>query len=350
MTPDERAAVVALLERKLNATAPRDADPVASVLRRARARRRRLVASACAGVLVIAGLGAAGALAVGQGISRISPPADGTSASPSPDLSDATNLRPVSDWTGETVTFHGLTLPVPPGWTVRRSTDIAGTCAGAAPKTLWLFDVPPSPQFHGGCGGPGPGGEQMWVVSQNLGGSLGGDNPVALDPSGQPVWQPDLRPPSRIFTGLVFPWLDVWLDTTEMPDAELTAMLAAVRANPVAPNPGLQLPDRIDVAGYQRFGGTSRKAPKPNGMVDTQVVEQVLRTAKPDTALRCVPKVGANLLLQENDRDSDKVTVLHVVFDTTGACNQVTDDQGGLATLDQVALRTLGDQVHAPSN
>jgi len=336
-TKDDHDAVLALLERKLNASAPRDANPVATVVRRARsARRRRVLAGACAAVLVVAGLGATGELLLRN---------TGPSPTVVADLSGATNLRPVIDWAGETVRFHGLTLPVPDGWTVQRSSDLHGRCLGAKPKTLWLFDVPPSQQFLGGCGRPGPGGPQMWVVTQDqMVASLGGDNPVALDPSGQPVYQPDLNPPANpAFTGLAFPWLGVWLDTTGMPEAELTAMLAAVRADVVAPRPGLHLPNRIDDASYQRFGGSSQQAPEPNGRSDARVVEQTLRSAEPDTTLRCVPKVGASLMLTQ--KVPDDVGLL--LFDTTGACMQVTDGQGGLATLDAGALRTLAEQVGA---
>lgn len=338
MTRDDHHDVVALLERKVNATAPRDADPVGSVLRRARAaRRRRVLAGTCAAVVAGAGLGVAGALVLTDGAPSPAPVADG---------SNATNVRPVTDWTGETVTFHGLTLPVPDGWTVRHSDDVRGTCLGAAPKTMWLFDVPAGQQFLGGCGRPGASPEQVWVVPQELpAGSFGGDNPVALDPSGQPVMQPDLSAPSQPFAGLGFPWLDVELHSNDVPDTELLTMLAATHAAPVAPSPGLHLPSRIDEASYQRFGGGSRQDPQPHGLADVDVVQDVLRSARPDTALRCVPQVGASLMLTQKNPDSYDESWL--LFDTTGTCDQVTDDKGGLATLAADGLRALAEQVHA---
>jgi hypothetical protein len=54
--------------------------------------------------------------------------------------------------------------------------------------------------------------------------------------------------------------------------------------------------------------------------------------------------VGAEISLSS----PDSTTSAYVEFDTTGDCHQVTDYTGGLATLDNDALRTLAELVHAP--
>ena len=341
--PDDHAAVVALLERKLDAISPRDADPVRSVVRRARARRRRVLATACAAVLVVGGV-VGGALTTGQGIGTFrTTPADGGTPT---GAADGTNMRATQPWSGEVVAFHGLVLPVPDGWTVRRSTDPAETCRGAAPKTLWLIEVPEGGvPFHGGCVRPGASDDQVWAVTgSSAGGSLGGANPLAMDPSGQPVWMPDLRPPSPMYSGLGFPWLGLDVDTAGLTDDELSTYLAEVAANPATPHPGLTIPESVRSASYMRFGDDSRSAPRANGGLDVAAVEDVLATARPDNTLRCVPRVGADILLSP----PDSTLPVHVDFDTTGTCDQVTDSEGGLATLDPDALRTLAEMVHAP--
>jgi hypothetical protein len=342
--PDDHAAVVALLERKLDAISPRDADPVRSVVRRARARRRRVLATACAAVLVVAGV-VGGALATGQGTAtfRTTPTEGGTptgspsdGGTPTSAVDAAGNVRATQPWSGEVVAFHGLVLPVPHGWTVRRSSDPGETCLGAAPKTLWLMEVPDGVQFDGGCHRDGVGDGQVWVVATPLVVyTNAGSNPLAMDPSGQPVWQPDLP----WFEGLALPWLHVWLDTYGLSDDERASFLGAVRAEPVTPHPGLTLSASATNASYQRFGG-----PSGHGNLVLAAVRDVLATARPDDTLRCVPRQGA-LIGLTGSRVFESTTV---AFDTTGACNQITDFDGGLATLGPDALRTLAAMVHAP--
>ena len=110
--------LVAVLERAVSAVSPRDPDPVGAVIRRVRARRRRVIAGSAAVVLLAAGAGLAGVLATGQGSVRTSPPATGKDAGP---------VRQVTPWSGPTTTLRGVTVPVPDGWQVE---DAAPTTPG----------------------------------------------------------------------------------------------------------------------------------------------------------------------------------------------------------------------------
>jgi hypothetical protein len=133
--------------------------------------------------------------------------------------------------------------------------------------------------------------------------------------------------------------LNVWLDTYGLSDDERASVLGAVRAEPVTPHPGLTLSTSAPDASYQRFGG-----PLGDGNLDLAAVEQVLATASRDDTLRCVPRQGAMIAMTGSDAFGSS----RFVFDTTGACDQITDFDGGLATLGPEVLRTLAAMVHAP--
>ena len=171
--------LVAVLERAVNAVSPRDPDPVGAVIRRVRARRRRVIAGSAAVVLLAAGAGLAGVLATGQGSVRTGPPATGKDAGP---------VRQVTPWSGSTTTLRGVTVPVPDGWQVEDADPTpAGRPCGGRPADRTVFLV------RSGAG---------WMPCDRIDGSFvvvaavplvfpfgrDGVPSLALDPSGQPVW------------------------------------------------------------------------------------------------------------------------------------------------------------------
>jgi hypothetical protein len=326
-----------------------DAWAIALVAQRQKHHRRvtaavassSLIAAAVAAVLALGGWN-------GGGNGASTTPADGRGKSSQrmPDLSGVSNVREVTSWDGETVTFAGVTVPVPVGWTVREYTGAADemACADSPPQTVWLVEI----TDNGGaidCAGSNLNGSTVIVGHNHFheGGSTDGANPIALDPTGQPVYQPSLQQPS-----ISFPWLSVSVTAQDLPGNEALPLLRAVVAEAAQSQPGLHIPDRIQFLEYQRFGGSSREDPAPNGRADAAAVREILDTATPADSLRCLPKVGAVLSMQGFDAQSGPPPyVTSVVLDTSGECTQVFDSVGGVATLDKLGLQRLSELVRA---
>ena len=332
--------LVAVLERAVNAVSPRDPDPVGAVIRRVRARRRRIIAGSAAVVLLAAGAGLAGVLATGQGSVRTGPPATGKDAGP---------VRQVTPWSGPTTTLRGVTVPVPDGWRVE---DAAPTTPGMpcrgrpADRTVFLV--------RSGSG---------WMPCDRIDGSFvvvaavplvfpfgqEGVPSLGLDPSGQPVWTggEDLgkRPRDRVrelrlvFSGVV---VTTWGFDPDRADT----YLSQVSAEPLGPVGGIEIPTEAVSASYDDYAGADRADMTYATGWSRDLPRQVGDLLSPADDVSCLPAAGdlsVAFMGQGSDSPdgSDGQPPAVITFDRTGACDVAFDGRGGLARVDGAALHRL---------
>jgi hypothetical protein len=329
-----------VLERAVNALSPRDPDPVGAVLRRVRARRRRVLAGRAAALLGVGVLGAAGALALtgGDGAARTVVPAGPVEP-----------LRHVAPWTGETVDLSGVHVPVPPGWQVQ---DAAPTpdgypCRGTATaRTVFVVRT--------GAG---------WRPCDRVDGSFvivaavpqvyptgpSGLPELEGDPSGQPVWAGDngpVRRPSDRVQELRFVFSGVIVSTVGFDPDDAGTLLSEVSALAAAPAGGVAVPADARSAYVLDYGASATTRTRSIQGWSRHIREDVTGLLSPAAALRCLPAPGT-VTVAHLDRGSDAPDGSNgqppavLTFDRTGACDQAFDGRGGLVLVDGAALHKL---------
>jgi hypothetical protein len=332
--------LVAVLERAVDAVSPRDPDPVGAVIRRVRARRRRIIAGSAAVVLLAAGAGLAGFLATGQGSVRTGPPADGTGAGP---------VRQVAPWSGATATLRGVTVPVPEGWQVEDAdpTPDGRPCLGRpADRTVFLV--------RSGAG---------WMPCDRIDGSfvvvasvplvypngVGNAPSLELDPSSQPVWTggADLgkRPSDRV-RELRLVFSRVVVTTWGFDPDRADTYLSQVSAELGGPTGGIEIPSHAVSANYVDYAGAEPGDPTYATGWSRDLPRQVGDLLSPTGNLSCLP-AAEDLSVAFLDRGSDAPDGSNgqqpavISFDRTGACDVAFDGRGGLARVDGPALHSL---------
>ena len=332
--------VTAVLDRTIDALSPRDPDPVGAVIRRVRARRRRIIAGAGAVVLLAAGAGVAGAMTTGQGSVRTGPPASGGESGP---------VRQVTPWTGETAALNGVTVPVPAGWRVQDAapTTPGAPCRGrAADRTVFLVRS-----------------GQGWMPCERIDGSFvvvaavplvhpyGSDGVPSLerDPSGQPVWtggqdlgerqRDQVRELRLVFSRVV---VSTWGFDPEGADT----YLSRVSAEPTSSTGGIRIPSDAVSASYDDYAGADPADRYYGTGWSKDLPQQVGGLLSPAAGLTCLPAAG-DLSVAYISRGSDAPDGSNgqppavISFDRTGACDVAFDGRGGLARVEGHELHSL---------
>ncbi|WP_191844439.1 hypothetical protein [Catellatospora chokoriensis] len=348
----------ALLDEAAEEIRPLAADPAPGIVRRAVARRRRVIA-ATAVVATVAALAAGTVLRV---VGGTGPAPREVAASPSPLPSPLPRVLEPEVVDGE-VRFNGLILPLAPGWKYREVETAVDYCV-IEPKTVVLA-----------MNGLGPGGDcnahaqlqlsddwqryyrvHMFQAGRRF--SLG-LNEIVL-PGGQPLWLDDnevhniVRGMQSSFTAgsLAAPWAAARL-SYEMSPAEAAAVLQSIRGVP-APVTRLVVPDGVSDV-YLNLDGETVHSTDP--AVLKQVIERlrglermvqpaelpcagakVISPRLPDWLLAAKDMAQLDLVIMNPSPSpaTTKISVLHQVtvgIGTAAECSFATSSDGGRVWL-----------------
>lgn len=250
-------------------------------------------------------------------------------------------LREVAAWTGETVEFHGVHVPVPEDWTVTRtSATEEGACAEPAAKTVLVVEAPTSggtPVCLIPVAGQEPTGPSQVVVLHDNGANLfafAGSDVLLEDPSGQPVARVES---AYSATAMVFPWRDAVVRTLiPTSDDEVRRILDATWADSVHAQPGLSWPDPPQFAGYARYRDAQVPGIDNERQLDPDDVVAILDRTKPADSFQCAPVAPVEVHLQPSGGD-----MMRFLFDISGSCRQILETPNGFATLDDEQLEAL---------
>jgi hypothetical protein len=258
--------VAALLDEAMSTLEPGNPDPVAAVLARGRAARRRTLGTGVLAVAVLIGAG----VAVGTQVGEDEPP---------PLVSEVAE-PPMPQQVGDTVVAGGLILPVPKGWRVARAGLVPGNCATGTMLDNTILIVAPG---EGGCVFASI--EVRGTKEVNPGGDLasglpGRDDPIVASPrtytvrGGEPAWlargvddemNSPARPPGfRYYNTLLLPWSRVSV-TFRVAGPDQQRIIDSMRTAPDRGTTRLVLPGTVTKANLTVPDATGRYQPSGYG-------------------------------------------------------------------------------------